>query len=84
MTKSEKKPNSPINAFDHALRIFHTEIVLRFTGRRRSGDNPDQYLQEALRTRLRVVESNSKDITQLFKVRPNGVSYVLLHFPFIL
>lgn len=43
--------------------------MLRFTGRRRSGDNPDQYLQEALRTRLRVVESNSKDITQLFKVR---------------
>uniref|UniRef100_A0A3B5LRM7 SH3 domain and tetratricopeptide repeats 2 n=1 Tax=Xiphophorus couchianus TaxID=32473 RepID=A0A3B5LRM7_9TELE len=63
----KKNPNSPINAFDHALRIFHTEIVLRFTGRRRSGVNPDQYLQEALRTRLRVVESNSKDITQLFK-----------------
>uniref|UniRef100_A0A087X383 SH3 domain and tetratricopeptide repeats 2 n=1 Tax=Poecilia formosa TaxID=48698 RepID=A0A087X383_POEFO len=43
------------------------KIVLRFTGRRRSGDNPDQSLQEALRTRLRVVESNSKDITQLFQ-----------------
>ncbi|XP_014901059.1 SH3 domain and tetratricopeptide repeat-containing protein 2 isoform X1 [Poecilia latipinna] len=46
---------------------FSSEIVLRFTGRRRSGDNPDQSLQEALRTRLRVVESNSKDITQLFQ-----------------
>uniref|UniRef100_A0A3B3WL72 SH3 domain-containing protein n=1 Tax=Poecilia mexicana TaxID=48701 RepID=A0A3B3WL72_9TELE len=44
-----------------------SKIVLRFTGRRRSGDNPDQSLQEALRTRLRVVESNSKDITQLFQ-----------------
>ncbi|KAM4586351.1 SH3 domain and tetratricopeptide repeat-containing protein 2 isoform 2-T2 [Fundulus diaphanus] len=44
-----------------------SEIVLLFTGRRRSNNNPDQYLQEALRTRLRVVESNSQDITQLFK-----------------
>ncbi|XP_015232677.1 PREDICTED: SH3 domain and tetratricopeptide repeat-containing protein 2-like [Cyprinodon variegatus] len=46
---------------------FSSEIVLLFTGRRRSSEDPDQSLQEALRTRLRVVESNSKDITQLFK-----------------
>lgn len=46
---------------------FSSEIVLLFTGRRRSSDNADQSLQEALRTRLRVVESNSKDITQLFQ-----------------
>uniref|UniRef100_A0A8C6T9I4 SH3 domain and tetratricopeptide repeats 2 n=1 Tax=Neogobius melanostomus TaxID=47308 RepID=A0A8C6T9I4_9GOBI len=41
-------------------------IVLLFTGRRRSS-GPDRALQEALRTRLRVVESNSKDVIQLFK-----------------
>lgn len=29
---------------------------------------PDRALQEALRTRLRVVESNSQDVIQLFKV----------------
>ncbi|KAM4554997.1 SH3 domain and tetratricopeptide repeat-containing protein 2 isoform 1-T1 [Odontesthes bonariensis] len=46
---------------------FSSEIVLLFTGRRRSSDHPDRALQEALRTRLRVVESNSKDVTQLFK-----------------
>ncbi|XP_047210175.1 SH3 domain and tetratricopeptide repeat-containing protein 2 isoform X2 [Girardinichthys multiradiatus] len=46
---------------------FSSEIVLLFTGRRRSSNFPDLSLQEALRTRLRVVESNSKDITQLFK-----------------
>ncbi|KAK7922574.1 hypothetical protein WMY93_009476 [Mugilogobius chulae] len=45
---------------------FSSEIVLLFTGRRRSS-GPDRSLQEALRTRLRVVESNSKDVTQLFK-----------------
>ncbi|XP_017288539.1 SH3 domain and tetratricopeptide repeat-containing protein 2 isoform X2 [Kryptolebias marmoratus] len=44
-----------------------SEIVLLFTGRRRSCDDPDQTLQEALRTQLRVVESNSKDVAQLFK-----------------
>ncbi|KAF7231487.1 transcript variant X2 [Nothobranchius furzeri] len=44
-----------------------SEIVLLFTGRRRCRDDPDQGLQEALRTRLRVVESNSKDVAQLFK-----------------
>uniref|UniRef100_A0A1A8G5B2 SH3 domain and tetratricopeptide repeats 2 n=2 Tax=Nothobranchius korthausae TaxID=1143690 RepID=A0A1A8G5B2_9TELE len=44
-----------------------SEIVLLFTGRRRCSDDPDQGLQEALRTRLRVVESNSKDVAQLFK-----------------
>uniref|UniRef100_A0A8C7ZQF4 SH3 domain and tetratricopeptide repeats 2 n=1 Tax=Oryzias sinensis TaxID=183150 RepID=A0A8C7ZQF4_9TELE len=46
---------------------FSSEIVLLFTGRRRSSEDPDQNLQEALRTRLRVVESNSKDVVQLFK-----------------
>lgn len=45
---------------------FSSEIVLLFTGRRRSS-GPDRALQEALRTRLRVVESNSKDVIQLFK-----------------
>ncbi|XP_024139630.1 SH3 domain and tetratricopeptide repeat-containing protein 2 isoform X2 [Oryzias melastigma] len=46
---------------------FSSEIVLLFTGRRRSSEDPDRNLQEALRTRLRVVESNSKDVVQLFK-----------------
>lgn len=45
---------------------FSSDIVLLFSGRRRS-TGPDRALQEALRTRLRVVESNSKDVTQLFK-----------------
>ncbi|XP_061643517.1 SH3 domain and tetratricopeptide repeat-containing protein 2 isoform X2 [Phyllopteryx taeniolatus] len=44
-----------------------SEIMLFFTGRRRSSEDPDRAVQEALRTRLRVVESNSKDVTQLFK-----------------
>ncbi|XP_055368428.1 SH3 domain and tetratricopeptide repeat-containing protein 2 isoform X2 [Betta splendens] len=46
---------------------FSSEIALLFTGRRRSSQNPDRALQEALRTRLRVVESNSQDVIQLFK-----------------
>lgn len=46
---------------------FSSEIVLLFTGRRRSTVDPDRALQEALRTRLRVVESNSQDVIQLFK-----------------
>ncbi|XP_068615260.1 LOW QUALITY PROTEIN: SH3 domain and tetratricopeptide repeat-containing protein 2-like [Brachionichthys hirsutus] len=46
---------------------FSSEIVLLFTGRRRSNEGPDGALQEALRTRLRVVESNSQDVIQLFK-----------------
>ncbi|XP_061581809.1 SH3 domain and tetratricopeptide repeat-containing protein 2 isoform X2 [Cololabis saira] len=46
---------------------FSSEIVLVFTGRRRSREDPDRALQESLRTRLRVVESNSKDVMQLFK-----------------
>lgn len=45
------------------------DVVLLFSGRRRSGVAPDGELQEALRTRLRVVESNSQDVVQLFKVR---------------
>lgn len=49
--------------------FFFKEIVLLFTGRRRSSVDPDRSLQEALRTRLRVVESNSQDVIQLFKVR---------------
>lgn len=48
--------------------IFSIEIVLLFTGRRHSSESPDRALQEALRTRLRVVESNSQDVIQLFKV----------------
>ncbi|KAM3613018.1 uncharacterized protein V6R79_018824 [Siganus canaliculatus] len=46
---------------------FSSEIVLLFTGKRRSDADPDRALQEALRTRLRVVESNSQDVIQLFK-----------------
>uniref|UniRef100_A0A673BQG5 SH3 domain-containing protein n=1 Tax=Sphaeramia orbicularis TaxID=375764 RepID=A0A673BQG5_9TELE len=46
---------------------FSSEIALLFTGRRRSSADPDWVLQEALRTRLRVVESNSQDVIQLFK-----------------
>ncbi|KAJ3587748.1 hypothetical protein NHX12_011345 [Muraenolepis orangiensis] len=46
---------------------FFSEVVLLFSGRRRSTQLPDASLQEALRTRLRVVESNSQDVTQLFK-----------------
>lgn len=44
------------------------DVILLFSGRRRSSLEPDSVLQEALRTRLRVVESNSQDVTQLFKV----------------
>ncbi|XP_064875950.1 SH3 domain and tetratricopeptide repeat-containing protein 2-like isoform X2 [Oncorhynchus nerka] len=46
---------------------FSSDVVLVFSGRRRSGVIPDTELQEALRTRLRVVESNSQDVIQLFK-----------------
>uniref|UniRef100_A0AAZ3SUL5 SH3 domain-containing protein n=1 Tax=Oncorhynchus tshawytscha TaxID=74940 RepID=A0AAZ3SUL5_ONCTS len=46
---------------------FSSDVVLVFSGRRRSGVIPDSELQEALRTRLRVVESNSQDVIQLFK-----------------
>ncbi|KAK2849389.1 hypothetical protein Q5P01_009223 [Channa striata] len=46
---------------------FTSEIVLLFSGQRRSSSGPDRALQEALRTRLRVVESNSQDVIQLFK-----------------
>ncbi|KAM8848788.1 SH3 domain and tetratricopeptide repeat-containing protein 2 isoform 2-T2 [Synchiropus picturatus] len=46
---------------------FSSEIVLLFTGKRRCGVGHDVALQEALRTRLRVVESNSQDVIQLFK-----------------
>ncbi|KTG06851.1 hypothetical protein cypCar_00005489, partial [Cyprinus carpio] len=46
---------------------FSPDVVLLFSGRRRSGIAPDSELQEALRTRLRVVESNSQDVVQLFK-----------------
>ncbi|KAL6117915.1 sh3tc2 [Pungitius sinensis] len=46
---------------------FSTDIELLFTGRRRSSEDPDGALQESLRTRLRVVESNSQDVIQLFK-----------------
>lgn len=50
--------------------VLLLEIVLLFTGRRRSSADSDRTLQEALRTRLRVVESNSQDVIQLFKVSP--------------
>ncbi|XP_051716119.1 SH3 domain and tetratricopeptide repeat-containing protein 2 isoform X3 [Ctenopharyngodon idella] len=46
---------------------FSPDVVLLFSGRRRSSVSPDGELQEALRTRLRVVESNSQDVVQLFK-----------------
>ncbi|KAG7264167.1 hypothetical protein CRUP_014992 [Coryphaenoides rupestris] len=46
---------------------FSSEIALVFSGRTRSTEVRDSSLQEALRTRLRVVESNSQDVIQLFK-----------------
>ncbi|KAM6953199.1 SH3 domain and tetratricopeptide repeat-containing protein 2 [Aplochiton taeniatus] len=46
---------------------FSSDVVLVFSGRRCSSAVPDCALQEALRTRLRVVESNSQDVIQLFK-----------------
>ncbi|KAG7464775.1 hypothetical protein MATL_G00169220 [Megalops atlanticus] len=46
---------------------FSSDVLLVFSGRRRSSAEPDSDLQEALRTRLRVVESNSQDVIQLFK-----------------
>ncbi|XP_058654744.1 SH3 domain and tetratricopeptide repeat-containing protein 2 isoform X1 [Onychostoma macrolepis] len=46
---------------------FSPDVVLLFSGKRRSGVAQDGELQEALRTRLRVVESNSQDVVQLFK-----------------
>ncbi|XP_053486822.1 SH3 domain and tetratricopeptide repeat-containing protein 2 isoform X2 [Ictalurus furcatus] len=46
---------------------FSSDVILLFNGRRRSNLEPDSVLQEALRTRLRVVESNSQDVIQLFK-----------------
>ncbi|XP_051514087.1 SH3 domain and tetratricopeptide repeat-containing protein 2-like isoform X2 [Myxocyprinus asiaticus] len=46
---------------------FSPDIILLFSGKRRSSVKPDSELQEALRTRLRVVESNSQDVVQLFK-----------------
>ncbi|XP_061092378.1 SH3 domain and tetratricopeptide repeat-containing protein 2 isoform X2 [Conger conger] len=46
---------------------FSSDVLLLFGGRRRCSGEPDDDLQEALRTRLRVVESNSQDVTQLFK-----------------
>nr|XP_015204858.1 PREDICTED: SH3 domain and tetratricopeptide repeat-containing protein 2 isoform X1 [Lepisosteus oculatus] len=46
---------------------FSSEVLLVFSVRRRSSALPDNALQEAVRTRLRVVESNSQDVTQLFK-----------------
>ncbi|XP_026881525.2 SH3 domain and tetratricopeptide repeat-containing protein 2 isoform X2 [Electrophorus electricus] len=46
---------------------FSSDVLLLFRGRRRSTLQPDSNLQEALRTRLRVVESNSQDVIQLFK-----------------
>ncbi|XP_058253475.1 SH3 domain and tetratricopeptide repeat-containing protein 2 isoform X2 [Hemibagrus wyckioides] len=46
---------------------FSSDVILLFSGRRRSNLEPDCVLQEALRTRLRVVESNSQDVIQLFK-----------------
>lgn len=58
-----------LRVIDHSnLLLFCVEIELLFTGRRRSSMDPDRALQEALRTRLRVVESNSQDVIQLFKV----------------
>ncbi|KAJ8337665.1 hypothetical protein SKAU_G00366310 [Synaphobranchus kaupii] len=46
---------------------FSSDVLLLFRGRRRCSGEPDSGLQEALRTRLRVVESNSQDVIQLFK-----------------
>lgn len=40
--------------------------------------DPDRALQEALRTRLRVVESNSQDVIQLFKV--SDITQAVLYY----
>ncbi|XP_063045164.1 SH3 domain and tetratricopeptide repeat-containing protein 2-like isoform X2 [Engraulis encrasicolus] len=46
---------------------FSSDVVLVFSGRRRSTGGCDTELQEALRTRLRLMESSSQDISCLFK-----------------
>ncbi|KAL2089132.1 hypothetical protein ACEWY4_016031 [Coilia grayii] len=46
---------------------FLPDVVLVFSGKRRSTGGCDAELQEALRTRLRVMESSSQDISSLFK-----------------
>uniref|UniRef100_A0A665TS67 SH3 domain and tetratricopeptide repeat-containing protein 2-like n=1 Tax=Echeneis naucrates TaxID=173247 RepID=A0A665TS67_ECHNA len=59
---------SNVKGIDHRIILtFSLEILLLFSGQRRSSKGPDRSLQEALRTRLRVVESNSQDVIQLFK-----------------
>lgn len=60
------KATEDANVWSHC--VSKPEIRLQFSGQRRSSAHPDQALQEALRTRLRVVESNSQDVIQLFKV----------------
>lgn len=67
---SNKRNNSShLSVINHRIHLdLLLEIVLLFTGQRRSSVDPDRALQEALRTRLRVVESNSQDVIQLFKV----------------
>ncbi|KAG5270257.1 hypothetical protein AALO_G00190580 [Alosa alosa] len=46
---------------------FSPDVVLVFSGKHRSSGESDDELQEALRTRLRVMESSSQDISSLFK-----------------
>uniref|UniRef100_A0AAY4E8B2 SH3 domain and tetratricopeptide repeats 2 n=1 Tax=Denticeps clupeoides TaxID=299321 RepID=A0AAY4E8B2_9TELE len=43
------------------------DVVLQFSGKRHSSEETDAVLQEVLRTRLRVLESNSQNLSRLFK-----------------
>lgn len=73
------------------LNLLHCgpDVILLFSGRKRSNLEPDSMLQEALRTRLRVVESNSQDVIQLFKVSfykisvPNTIKLRIVAFTFL-
>ncbi|XP_066573168.1 SH3 domain and tetratricopeptide repeat-containing protein 2 isoform X1 [Amia ocellicauda] len=61
---------SPLGGSTVSLAVgerFSSDVLLAYSARRSSTALPDPALQEALRTRLRVVESNSQDITRLFK-----------------
>lgn len=79
-TLIHQKKQSNLTLINHRILVaFNPEIVLLFTGRRRSTEDHDQTLQEALRTRLRVVESNSQDVIQLFKVSEAHLTMQTLH-----
>ncbi|XP_028815704.1 SH3 domain and tetratricopeptide repeat-containing protein 2 isoform X3 [Denticeps clupeoides] len=55
------------HSLDPGLDIMTTDVVLQFSGKRHSSEETDAVLQEVLRTRLRVLESNSQNLSRLFK-----------------